>query len=730
MADAQRVAGDAEHLVVSGYTFGPFRMDLSSYELLRDDRKVELTSKVFDTLMVLVRNRHRVVVKEELLSTVWPDTSVTDDSLIQSISALRRALGDDAANPKYVSTVARRGYRFIAPVVEWTEPFRPAEISSAAPTTATRGVAPPPVNILVFGGRPLLQWGLAGLALLTVGWLVGRNAPADTTATAPTGVFRFSQTAPTGSKLASGGALSPDGRHIVFSAEDAGTGRARLWVRGLDAEQPHIIEGTEGASRPFWAPDNQFIGYFADGKLKTVAVSGGRSTVLATVGPRPAGASWSPRGQIVYSTWLSGLSTIRAAGGTPARLTELGEQEVAHAWPQFLPDGDRFIYSVISSRGKPPEIVAGRLSQPQRTPVLAADAGAVFSPAGYLIFSRSGLLTAQRFDPDTLRLSDDPFTVVSGRVETPSMTNGTMLSASGSGLLAFGGATGESELAWFDRTGRRVAGLESSVALHNPVVSQDGRQVFGNTYPPAQSGIWVVDVERGATSRLIPDGSMPMLSPDGNQVGFSSTRAANTFGLYTRDLGIGTGTDTPIIVTAERKAITDWSRDGQFMVYQTSASETGQDLWAAPRRGSAGAFPLIKTAANEIQGRLSPDGRWIAYASDESGRWEVYVQEFRSGSLRQTISPAGGAEPQWRGDGRELYYLAEDHALMTVAVTSGPTLRVGKPEVLFRPQVVGEPTTYRSHYAVTQNGQRFLVDVMKDSALDPITILLNWTPAK
>lgn len=697
--------------MLDAYVFGPYRLDTATYQLLKDDSAVEVPSKVFDTLLYLLRNRHRVVGKDELLAAVWKDAVVTDDSLVQCISSVRRTLGDDATNPTYVATVARRGYRFIAPVTESAADPKPAAAPSPAPPepTHTRSVT--------------WLWPVIAIVLLIVGWLAGSRLAPSRSADAAGGTLRFTQEPPPGHRMVSGGALSPDGLQIAFAAQDGASGAVRLWIRSLDAAQARVLEGTDGAARPFWSPDSEAIGFFAKGRLKTVRQSGGPVTDLTFVGPRPSGGAWSPRGQIIYSTWLSGFSTISASGGTPAPLTSLARGEFAHAWPQFLPDGERFIFSVFGPQNR---VSVGRLGDGTVTPLVEADPGAVYSPAGYLVFARNGILTAQRFDASSLTMSGEPFGVVSGNVAIPNMTNGTLMSAA-AGLLAFGGATGESELAWFDRSGRRLGNISSSSPLHNPALTADQARVFANSYPPGQAGLWVTDLERGATSRLVADSAIPFPSPDGRLVAFATGGADGNSLVRITSVDDGNGAaDPPLAAGSESKSVTQWTRDGRFLLFQTLSPRNAHDLWMVPVDRSAPPAPLLQGAANEIQGIVSPDGRWLAYASDESGVWQVYVQAFPSGAQKQLISASGGFAPQWRADGRELFYLSEDHSLMAVSAALGAVPRFGRPEVLFRPEVVGEATTYRTHFAATADGQRFLVDVLQDAALDPITILLNW----
>jgi Tol biopolymer transport system component len=618
--------------------------------------------------------------------------------------------------------VARRGYRFVAPATEWQEE-RPAP--HVQPAIAANPLPEPSSFPAVVPRRRLIGWlAAAAVALVAGGWLLGTwSATRQRPAPAGGSLLLFAQQSPPGSALTSGGALSPNATSIAFTAEELDSGLTYLWVRGLDSASTRKLEGTAGAQRPFWSPDSRFLGFIADGRLKTVAASGGTPTDLAPVGPRASGAAWSTSGQIIFSTWLSSFPTISASGGNVRKLSTLKAGELAHAWPQFLPDGDHYLYSVYGGEGG---IWVGSVSTGQQRHLLSADPGAVYSPRGYLVFTRRGILSAQAFDPASLTLRGDPFTVIDGNVTFPSMTNGTLLSAAGD-LLAVGGAQGESELVWFDRRGQRLSTLSTTAPLHNPALSPDGTRVFGNTFPPSQSGIWMVDLERGATSRVIPDGTMPVPAPDGRTLAYTAT-LPNGAGILTASIDAPDAGDRAAhAVSVDAKIPVQFADDGRTLLYYTF-SDRGQNLaWLTLPDGTSSSAAMGRSTGSQMQGRLSPDGRWLAYAGDESGRWEVYVQSFPQPTSRLAISTNGGSEPYWRGDGRELYYVAADRSLMAVDIAPGPRLRVGRPHVLFRPRVVGEPATYRSHYVASPDGQRFLIDVLRDPALDSVSVLLNWT---
>lgn len=715
------------------YVFGPFRLEAASFELRRDGQLVALTKKQFNTLLFLLDHRNRVISKDELMEAVWPDASVTEDSLTQCISCVRRALSDDPAQPHFIATVARRGYRFVAPVTEIAETTEPVAL---APTEngAAGWVRPVPLE----GSEPTahagsrvtfraMLWPMIAVASLFAGWLVlGRVwpvgvAPPD----ASPGPLLFTQHAPPATRLVSGGALSPDSRHLAFVAEDE-AGTRQLWIRTLAAQGPRPLDGTEGASRPFWSPDSQSIGFFANGQLKTSALGGGQPGLIATVGAVPAGGTWTTTGQIIFANFNLGLYSVSASGGNVAtiRAVDRSAGERGYGWPYALPDGVHFLYAIgdWNPGGSAGGIYVGRLGSPERVRLLDIPTAAIYAPPGYLVYSRQRILMAHPFDATRLQFTGEP-TGIASEAPDPLTRNGTMFSASAQGLLSFGGGGDRSKLAWFNRRGEKLGQLSTPTPLHNPALSPDEKFLFGAGFNQGQRGIWVVDLQRGASNWLIRNASAPIISSDGSQLAFSFGELGT--GLYVRSTGGGEGDE--LLTRTTQWAITDdWSQDGRYIVYETITPESGRDLWLIPRFGDRQPTPFLQNAANETQGRVSPDGRWIAYASDESGSWEVYVQSFPRPGNRQTISTGGGAQPQWRRDGLELFYLSADRSLMAVDVKPGPTLEVTKPNALFRIDMTVDLNTYRNQYAVSRDAQRFLVDVTDEEAGDPISVLLNW----
>jgi DNA-binding winged helix-turn-helix (wHTH) protein/Tol biopolymer transport system component len=693
------------------YLFGPFRVSVASLELFRNGQAVPLPPKTFDTLVLLVINHHRVVTKEELLKSVWKGAFVSDDSLSQCISGLRKALGDDPTHPSFIATVPRRGYRFIAPV----------ELTGAPVESPPPAASLPPEPPIATGSAPAearrVPWVILAstLAALVLGTGLGRWLSVQ-----PEQLLRLNLQPGLGSSLASGAVLSPDGRLAAYLAEEGRSGRSRLWVSALSGGEPRALPGTEGAAQPFWSPDSQALGFFSGGALKIITVDSGAARSLATLGFIPAGASWSENGTILFAAFRSNLNAVPLSGGQVSAVTAVdgARGERAHEWPMFLPGGTRFLFSIDASDPQRAGTYLGSLAgdAPVR---LVPDQHAIFAPPGYLVYVRDRSLMAQRFDLDRGRVEGSPQTLV-GNVSSPSLRNDASISAA-PGLLAYGGATGGGRLVWMDRDGQQLGVINAPGELHNPAMLFDERRVLADG-----NGIWAADLDFGTATRLVVDGNTPIPSPDGTRILFTAVRDSGVADLYVRALD-GTS-DELILHTSENVLPNDWTRDGRFIVYVSRNPRSGRDIWLLPTSAPRTPIPFAQGEANEIQAQVSPEGSWIAYASDESGVWEVYLESFPKGGSKRAVSSGGGAKPQWRGDGRELYYLTMDRVLMAVPVEQSG--RIGQPEALFQAPVVADLGIYRSQFAVTRDGRRFLVDAADQaSSREPITVLVNWTRA-
>jgi Tol biopolymer transport system component len=483
-------------------------------------------------------------------------------------------------------------------------------------------------------------------------------------------------------------------------------------------------------SDPSGLPDSQFLGFVANGRLKIVPAAGGAVRMLATVRNNyAAGAAWGDD-VIVFANWRGGLDAVRPSGAPVKAITSLDSagQDTSHQWPSFLTDNHHFVFVVDSSKPERAGIYVGSIDGDAPRRILdASHAVAVFAPPDHLLFVRNNTLMAQSFDSVRAQLQGEPSTLADS-VTPPDIRNSAIVSASMGGLVAFGGGTTQRRLAWFDRRGTRLATIDAPGTLTNPTFSPDEKQLLAVSFDPELRGVWLLDLERGAPNRLVPDGTMPMPSPAGDTIAFGSARNAGVFDMYLRRLD-GPAGDESLLQTNESKFINDWSPDGRFIIFDSSNAKTGEDLWILPTFGDRRPVPYLQTEYNEVQSRISPNGRWVAYSSDESGIFDVYLQSFPTPGAKQIVSIRGGAEPVWRKDGRELYYMAADRTLMAVDVEdSGSTLRVARPRALFRAPVSGPLNVYRSHYAATADGQRFVLDAVDaPSARESISVMANWT---
>jgi Tol biopolymer transport system component len=522
-------------------------------------------------------------------------------------------------------------------------------------------------------------------------------------------------------------AISPNGRRLVFVASDP-DGNVRLWVRPLDSMVATPLAGTDGAGSPFWSPDSRLVAFVAQGQLKTIDPSGG---VPLTLTPAfNAIGSWNRDNLILFTpNPNSPLHAIPATGGTPRAVTQLDQAagDVLHRSAFFLPDGRRFLYVAISTReggttgARAVHVGSLDASEPGRM-VLEGGSSVAYA-RGRLVFLRDNRLVAQPFDVDRLELTGEP-TPITEQVELtgPSSTAFTLAE---SGLLAYQPASGGSQLVWFDREGRRLGTLGEPADYGDIELSPDGRRVAVSVLDQALNtrDILIFDVARGVRTRATFDPAedvTPVWSADSTRIMFASNRAGH-FDLYEK-AATGVGSDELIVKDDAEKYPTAWSPDGRWVLYWTFCSE-GTFVRLLRLAGDRPSTAFLGPQVNP--GRLSPDGRRVAYYSNESGRSEVYVVSFPDVSERWQLSNAGGSLPQWRGDGREVFYAGRDNRLMAVQIEQrAAEIEVSAPRVLFEARPVGP----RSFFDAMPDGQRFLVNSRRsDSLSSSITILQNWT---
>ena len=530
-------------------------------------------------------------------------------------------------------------------------------------------------------------------------------------------------------------AISPDGQTLAFVATS--DGQSRLWLRPFNAVSARPLPETDGASFPFWSPDSRSVAFFADGLIKQIGVDGGSPRTLANA-PGGVGGTWNREGVILFSRLGSPILRLSDRGGDPTPATQLDAQQGAHYGPQFLPDGRHFLYWAVGGRA-PNGVYVGQLDGSETRRLLDADFPAVYASQDHLLFVRQGTLFAQRFDPARLALAGTPFPVAE-QVTSSSNKVRAAVSTSDAGPVAYrtGSASGgERQLTWFDRSGHQLANMGAPFRSTQlaPSLSPDGRRVALFRGVNGNIDVWLLDVERGVPTRFTFDSAddvRPLWSRDGSRIVFSSNRTG-VHDLYQKSAS-GSGTEEALLLqTPQNKLAIDWSPDGRFVLYQSIDPKRNIDIWALPLDGDRKPFAVVQTDFEEHGGQFSPDGKWIAYVSIKSGRYEVYVRPFQRTADEIRISSDGGDQVRWRPDGKELFYIARDGQLVAVPIRLGSnneTVEAGTPVRLFVTRVSGWGSgTQGPQYVVSPDGQRFLMNTLTGEVItSPITVILNWKP--
>ncbi|MBN2320338.1 MAG: protein kinase [Acidobacteria bacterium] len=521
--------------------------------------------------------------------------------------------------------------------------------------------------------------------------------------------------------------VSPDGHHIVFGAIK--DGENMLWLRSFAKQQNYPLQGTDDAMHPFWSPDSQSIGFGAEGKLKTIDITGGYPKTLCDLpdGLLFRGGTWSQDDVLLFTGGGgSSLYQISANDGTPVAVTQLDQsrKENTHRFPFFLPDGEHFLFTVRSELPENHGIYIGSINSGERIQVINVLSKAVFAAPDYLLFAKDGKLIAQRFDPDRLEATGE-------QMEINLQLGNTVLgyspfSVSETGRLIYSSLTTlfALPLVWMDRSGREIS--EIGLIGVEPSLSPYGNQIAVQRFQPDtdSTDIWLIDSDRGPPEPLTRHPGWdqhPIWSPDGTQIIFSSNREG-VAQLFQASVD-GSGSETQLFVSTTAVRCTDWS--DQHIVYRNDDPDTNIDLWALPLFGNREPFPIANSGFSEAQGRVSPDGNWIVYSSDATGQPEIYIQEFPSQEKRQRVTENGGSDPRWRRDGKELFYVSADGKLMAIPVKLGDEPDFGTPEELFDAKIfnISQEGTV---YDVSKDGKRFILPKPTDPPSE-LNVVLNWT---
>ncbi len=549
----------------------------------------------------------------------------------------------------------------------------------------------------------------------------------------PKSAIRFAVTPPPSSdfpSLGEGGgmALSPDGNQLAFVAIGA-DGRSFLWLRALDSDQPRKLEGTEGGAYPFWSPDSRSLAFFAGGKMKRMTIPEGAAQTIcdAAVG---RGGTWSPSGVIVFSPGSnSGLWRVNAGGGQPAPMIDIAGGGYSRRWPVFLPDGTHFLFVEQNENGKGDGVYVSSLDDPKvKKYVVASQGSVVFAPPDDLLYVRDGVLVRQHFDPSKLRLDGEAQSIADGMVFYLDRAY-VPVTASANGVIAYRRhATLNMRIAWFDRAGNRLGTLWDPGEFEGVSLSPEGTRLAFGHFDPEEgvNHIWICGTADGVPRRFtFSKGNQysPVWSADGRQIVYSD----NQSGMETLTTKLaGGGDERPMTPTPESSHYAQsWSPDGKMLLYRSESAVTGLDMQML-QVGDGKSVPYVATGADESQAQFSPDGRYVAYTSTESGQVEVYVQPFPATGAKWQVSTAGGEQPRWRSDGGELFYVSPGKQLMAVPLHKGASFDAGTPHPLFSTAISVGYLGVSQAYDVTRDGQKFVIAATDSSTpVSPITVVVE-----
>ena len=730
--------------------FGEFEADLRARELRRGGARIRLPDQSFHVLALLLEHSGELVTREEIRKALWAsDTFVDfDHGLNNAVNRLREALGDSTGVPRFIETLPRRGYRFVATTNRAGRASAKTISKGHLPQSALEeinGASGQKSEIPKARSRRWLL--LAAPILVSLTLLIAIETwkspvrPSSRSFVLPPEGTTFYLIRDSGGPVT----LSADGTKLAFVAVDS-KGTARIWVRPLGSLTAQALEGTEGATFPFWSPDGQWIAFFsdADRKLKKISLAGGPAVALcdAIFG---RGGSWSQQGIILFSPGTqAGLHKIPDSGGTPMPVTEVDRSvHTSHRWPKFLPDGRHFIYLAVNHQRDASQdgVYLSSVDRKENKRLVSSHADAAYA-SGYLFFLLNDALMAQPFDLERGELQGDQRATVERVVYDPTIWK-AVFDVSNRGVMAYqmGGYVRGSRFRWFDRSGNPL-GTVGEPGFHSAqVLSHDGQKLLAGrvTQFGHYSDLWVYDLPRGVGTRITFDDndvSSGIWSHDDTRI-LISAKGQGHYNVYELDAS-GAGSRRLILDIGVDIGPIDVSPDGHYLLASGPEQGRGQ-LWVYSIGGNSRSYPLVERGAPK-EGQFSPDGRWVAYTSNESGRNEVYVIPFRPPSKprrpagpdlhgKWQISASGGQRPKWCRNGKELFYVTPDNTLMSVSVVRGDSeFRVEAPRPLFHSGPISPmPNAPALFYDVSRDGSRFILDVdTPPERTAPITLVENW----
>jgi Tol biopolymer transport system component/DNA-binding winged helix-turn-helix (wHTH) protein len=723
--------------------FGPFEFEQLSGDLRKFGNRIRLQGKPLQILSILLAQPGQVLSRDELQRHLWQGTTFVDfeQGLNTAVNKLRQALGDSADQPRYIETVPGKGYRFIAPLQRASPIMMRAAVLEMAPPSAPRMEAEPRDR--------QKAWALfaAGAALTVIAggfWLAtSRREPA-----AMVKPVRFAVVPPPGFMLEAAAsrqsfALSPDGTHLAFTAMDA-SGAFSAFVRDLNSLEPRLLPASDGVHTLFWAPDSRTLVLTIKGKVQRAPLEGEARVVLGdSPGFVLSGAWLTAERLLLGASWTSYL--VSPSGGSLEPLKEL------YRWPQMLPDGEHILYLASDSQTNRHRGRVARFGDPgSAKDLIESDSRVLYTPsltnpgAGYLMYLRAGNLLAQPFDPRSLRVTGDAMPIVN-KVCSFWPTGAADFSVSSTGTVAYQSFASRSRLVWVDRKGRQVGSNgPASVNVKSGRISPDGRKLVTAIYDVERGAqnLWIVDIESNAVRELTLEPGVrdaPVWSPDSKTLGFLHGSVGRLPQVHIR--GVGEDDPEEVLGPTGFQMPTDWSPDGRFIVFANTgiarlSNEIHSDVSMFDLAHGRKVIPVLSTRFHENNAAFSPDGKWLTFTSDESGRPEIYVQAFESTGAprvmgeRHLVTRSGAQTLRWRRDGKELFYLALDGRVFAVPARLSSKPEFGQATPLFTISTEARAAIHSvPGFDVSPDGQRFLIPVVSSQDGPTLVVMQNWEAA-